>query len=118
MMTADQETFLRQITQTLVERIRPEKIVLFGSHASGHVTPDSDIDLLVILDSHLRRDRRQEMISRTLRPRRFPMDILAYTPAEVALCTTTPGSFLSHILRTGKVLYERQSSRVAQPSTG
>jgi len=108
-MTTDRVTRLRQITQTLVERVRPEKIVLFGSYASDRATSDSDIDLLVILESDLRRDKRQEAISQVLRPHRIPIDILAYTPAEVAICTATRGSFLNHIMKTGKVLYERQS---------
>lgn len=108
-MIGDQEKRLRQITQTLIERIRPEKIVLFGSYASGRATPYSDVDLLVILESDLRRDKRQEAISQVLRPRYFPVDILAYTPSEVASCTTVRGSFIAYILRTGKVLYERES---------
>jgi predicted nucleotidyltransferase len=56
--------------------------VVFGSYATEQATPNSDVDLLVILESDLRRDRRQEAISRILRPRDFPLDILAYTPAE------------------------------------
>jgi predicted nucleotidyltransferase len=108
-MAANQEQHLRQITQTLVERVRPEKIVLFGSQAAGKATEQSDFDLLVILESDLRRDKRQEFISRVLRPRAFPIDILAYTPAEVQACLKDRHSFLNHILKTGKVLYERQS---------
>jgi predicted nucleotidyltransferase len=113
-MTTKHEQHLRQITQTLVERIRPEKIVLFGSQAVGRATEQSDFDLLVILESDLRRDKRQELISRALRPRAFPVDILAYTPTEVQACLKDRHSFLNHILKTGKVLYERQSQRVAE----
>ncbi len=111
-MTTDQ--YLRQITATLVERISPEKIVLFGSHAAGTATPESDIDLLVILESDLRRDKRQELISRTLRPRPYPIDILAYTPSEVQACLKDSQSFLTHILKTGKILYDRQSQRMVE----
>ena len=114
-MTTEQERRLRQITQTLIERIKPEKIVLFGSFAVDQAKPDSDIDLLIVLESDLRRDKRQELISRALRPRTFPVDILAYTPAEVQACVKDHHSFLNHILKTGKVLYERQSQRVAEP---
>ncbi len=43
----------RQILDKLVSRIREkfhaEKIILFGSAARGELTPDSDIDLLVVL---------------------------------------------------------------------
>jgi len=108
MASDEQDLRIQQITRRLVEHVRPIKIVLFGSYASGAATADSDVDLLVILESDLRRDRRQEAISRVLRPHRFPMDILAYTPAEVQTCLNKPASFIRHILETGKVLYERR----------
>ncbi len=106
-MTAEQETQLQTLLQTLIERVQPEKVVLFGSCAGGTATPQSDIDLLVILESDLRRDQRQEAISRALRPRRVPVEILAYTPAEVQQCMEIPTSFVRHILTTGKVVYDR-----------
>jgi hypothetical protein len=99
----EQETQLQVLLQQLIERVRPEMVVLFGSHADGTATPGSD----------MRRDRRQEAISRALRPRRVPVDILAYTPAEVQQCLESPHSFVRHILTTGKVLYDRHSGRLA-----
>ena len=104
------ETELDGLLKRLVEHIQPEKVVLFGSYADDTATADSDIDLLVIVESELRRDRRQEAISQALRPRRVPVDILAYTPEEVRQCLASPDSFVHHILTTGKVLYERHSN--------
>jgi predicted nucleotidyltransferase len=101
------ESELQRLVQQLVERVHPEMVVWFGSGAAGAATPESDIDLLVILESELRRDQRQELISQALRPRRVPVDILAHTPAEVQSCLRNPDSFVRHILMTGKVLYER-----------
>jgi hypothetical protein len=101
-MTAEQEAQLQKLIQ-----------MLFGSYASGAVTPESDIDLLVILESDLRRDRRQEAISRALRPRRVPVDILAYTPSEVQHCLESPTSFVRHVLTTGKIVYDRHSLGLA-----
>ena len=37
---------LERIVRILEKRVRPEKIVLFGSLASGKVHPESDSDLL------------------------------------------------------------------------
>jgi len=34
--------------QMLVDQFQPEQVILFGSYAYGHPTPDSDIDLLVV----------------------------------------------------------------------
>ena len=115
-MTTEQKVQLDALIQTLIERIKPEKVVLFGSYAEGTATPQSDLDLLVILESDLRRDRRQEMISRALRPRRLPVDILAYTPAEVETCMANPTSFVRHILTTGRIVYERHADRVVGKS--
>ena len=115
-MTTEQKVQLDALLQTLIERVKPEKVVLFGSYARGTATPQSDLDLLVILESDLRRDRRQEMISRALRPRRLPVDILAYTPAEVETCMANPTSFVRHILTTGRIVYERHAGRVVGES--
>jgi len=109
-MMVEQEAQLETLIKILVEQVQPEKVVLFGSYADGTATPESDIDLLVILESDLRRDHRQEAISQALRPRRVPIDILAYTPAEVQRCMQMPTSFVRHILTTGKVLYDRNSN--------
>ncbi len=101
---------IRAVVKRIARQFDPDKIILFGSYAGGQPRPESDVDLLVILQSDLRRDKRQEAISMALRPRYFPMDILAYTPAEARACAADPDSFFSHILETGRVLYARQSN--------
>ncbi len=35
----------------IVEKYKPEKIILFGSYATGNPNPDSDVDLLFILET-------------------------------------------------------------------
>lgn len=39
------------VVQRIAQFFRPDKIILFGSHAYGHPTPDSDYDLLIVLDT-------------------------------------------------------------------
>lgn len=39
---------IKQITQQLVNKYQPEKIILFGSVAKGEFKADSDLDLLII----------------------------------------------------------------------
>ena len=34
------------VAKAIVENFHPEKIILFGSYASGTPTPDSDLDFL------------------------------------------------------------------------
>lgn len=98
---------IESIIQKIVENIKPEKIILFGSYVSGEVTSDSDIDLLIILNTHLCAAERQRLVSRLLYPRVAPMDIVVKTPAEIQSAQQKVDPFIHEILRNGIVLYAR-----------
>ncbi len=99
---------ITRITKKISKDCNPEKIVLFGSYAKGTSRYDSDIDLLVVKDSKLRRDERDQEIRRSLREIKFPLDIFVYTPQEVDEYSRLKGSFIAKIFREGRVLYERK----------
>lgn len=96
----------------IVERIsrgfNPDKIILFGSYASGTSTNDSDLDLLIIKDSDLLPHRRSFDIQKLLIGSMVPMDILVYTNKEFEEEQEDSYSFLSKALKTSKILYERR----------
>ncbi|MEZ0395977.1 MAG: nucleotidyltransferase domain-containing protein, partial [Anaerolineales bacterium] len=98
---------LPQVVARLVEALQPEKIILFGSYAYGQPTPDSDVDLLVVWDTHLPPRQRVVEVSRLLYPRPFPVDILVKTPQELET-ESRENFFLREILQKGAVLYERR----------
>ena len=81
------------------------KVVLFGSHASGAVTSDSDVDLLVIMPFRGRRVDQSVAIRMKLRPS-FPVDLVVRSPKEVRERLKIGDSFIRGMLETGKVLYE------------
>ena len=99
---------ISKITEKISKDYDPEKIVLFGSYAKGTSRYDSDIDLLVVKDSRLRRDERDQEIRRSLQEIKFPLDIFVYTPQEVDEYSRLKGSFIAKIFREGRVLYERK----------
>lgn len=101
------EDRLEDVTKRIVESFDPQSIILFGSYAHGHPTPDSDVDLLIIMDSNERPALRATQISRLLRPRPFPMDILVRTPEEIRRRLEIGDYFIHEVLKQGKVLYER-----------
>ena len=101
------ETGLREIVHRMVQALQPEKIILFGSYAYGTPTPDSDVDLLVIMETSAPPTERHLAVSRLLRPRPFPVDILVKTPEEVRCALDEGDFFLGEILNHGRVLYER-----------
>jgi uncharacterized protein len=80
---------ISKIVQCLIG-LNVYKIILFGSYARGTANEDSDIDLVVILDTDEfaktvdeRLDRKQP-INKSIREIRkdFPMDIVVYSKAE------------------------------------
>ncbi len=102
---------IQRAAQKIVDATDPEKIILFGSFAYGKPEPDSDVDLLVIMESDKSAHARSAQISEILYPRPFPVDIIVRTPAEVTHRLAIGDFFFHEILTKGKVLYERASRR-------
>ncbi len=105
------EAKVRHAAQKLVDELRPEKIILFGSFAYGRPTIDSDVDLLIIMNTNLRPHARSMQASEVLSPRPFPVDLIVRTPAEIAERLRIGDCFITEIITKGKVLYERAPRR-------
>ena len=101
------EEILAEIVRRIVAALDPEKIILFGSYAYGMPGPDSDVDLLVIHKTNLRRVERTVAISELILPRPFPVDILVKTPVEIEEALRNNDPFIQEILSRGRVLYEQ-----------
>ena len=82
-----------------------ERVILFGSHAHGEVSEDSDVDLLIIGSYEGRSVDRSVEIRMKLRPR-FPVDLLVRTAEKVRERIRMGDDFLREIVEEGKVLYE------------
>ena len=99
---------LPKAVKRIADELDPEKIILFGSYAYGTPTPDSDVDLLVIMNTRQKTKDRYLTVGRLLRPRQFPVDIIVKTPDEVKRALKNKKNFFIHnIITRGKVLYER-----------
>lgn len=97
--------FLREIAQRVVRSFRPKNIILFGSYAYGKPTPDSDLDLLIVMESRDRPAERIRKVSDLFDPRPLPMDFVVLTPGEVRHRLNSFDPFLEEILAKGQVLY-------------
>jgi predicted nucleotidyltransferase len=102
------DTLLKEITRRIVEHFDPEMVILFGSHSTGSSRTDSDVDLLVIMDTSAPPIQRAVQVKRACRPRFVSMDVLVKTPEEVETKLERGSFFLRQILEQGKVLYERE----------
>jgi predicted nucleotidyltransferase len=101
------EEILAEIVHRLVAALDPEKIILFGSYVYGSPSRDSDVDLLVILQTTARPVDRYVAVSHAIRPRPFPLDILVKTPDEIAAAVAKNDSFIQEIVTRGRILYAR-----------
>lgn len=99
---------INQVATVIIDRFHPRRLILFGSHARSQATPNSDIDLFVEMESALRPLERAAAVDAAFGLHPWAMDIVVYTPAEVARLRGRRGSFLETIEREGQVLYERR----------
>ena len=83
----------------------PQKIILFGSYVYGNPHPESDIDLLVVMNTSLRETLQAVQICQRINYR-FGLDLIVYTPERLAERLSLGDSFLQEISKRGKILYE------------
>ncbi len=96
---------IQQVVRQIVEKFHPRRVILFGSHAYGTPDPDSDVDLLVEMETPLRSVEQALEIRRSVEfP--FPTDLLVRTPQQIAERIQMRDPFFLEILSRGKVLYE------------
>jgi predicted nucleotidyltransferase len=93
------------LARQIADRFHPQKIILFGSYANGQPHPESDIDLLVIMETEMRESQQALQIRQYLNPL-FGLDIIVYPPAKVEQRLAWGDSFLSEIIKQGIILYE------------
>ncbi|MGE0884053.1 MAG: nucleotidyltransferase domain-containing protein [Blastocatellales bacterium] len=100
---------IKELCDQIVREFHPEKIILFGSHAYGEPTSDSDIDLLVVMP-YEGEYRKQLVEIFTRLGTRLPMDLLLRTPKEISERLELGDFFIKEITERGKVMYESAHS--------
>ena len=97
---------LDEMTSRLVAEFRPEKVILFGSHAWGEPAEDSDVDLLVIVaESDEKPVQRAVRAHRSLSGLNVSKDVLVKTRKEFERYQHIKASLENLIQLKGKVLY-------------
>lgn len=108
-MSVSEETreIVREIVDRIVKGYRPKRIILFGSHAHGRPTEDSDIDLLIVKDTDKRPIDRWVEVKKLLRDLNEPVPVspLVYTEEEIEARTAMKDFFLEDIFEKGELLY-------------
>jgi predicted nucleotidyltransferase len=100
---------ITEIVDKIASGYNPDKIILFGSYATGNPNEDSDLDLFVIKDTDLPRPQRTVLVRKMLYGSMIPIDLIVFTPKEIDESKENKFSFVYEVLTTGKTLYERAS---------
>ena len=107
------KTATPELIQEMVDRIvrdfNPVKVILFGSQARGDAGPDSDVDLLVVMDDGLESVAEAEIgIAGCLAGMGVAKDIVVTTPAEIARFGHVVNTIVHSARREGRTMYERR----------
>lgn len=100
---------LDRFIETVVPRMEPERIIVFGSFASGDLDEWSDLDLVIIANTALPFFERLKQVLLLVRSD-IGMDVLVYTPDEWEQMKKERLFIREEIVRKGKVVYERSRS--------
>lgn len=96
---------IKEIAYQIVEHSHPQKIILFGSYAHGTATLDSDVDLLVMMDTEEKPLHVVAKISAAI-DHPFPLDIIVFRPSDWNASLKRKGTFATEVMAQGIVLYE------------
>jgi predicted nucleotidyltransferase len=101
------------LADRIAREFNPEKIILFGSYASGSPSEDSDVDLMVVMPY------RGPSYSAASRVRiainvRFPLDVIVRSPAELIRRLAMNDFFLMDIVEQRLVLHDANDCGMGQ----
>ena len=100
-----------RISQCLVHTIRPEKIYVFGSYATGLANHDSDIDIMAIVNDRQTADRALSVkcrvaLRKALKGLDLAFDFIVENQANFERYRILNGTIQSAVDQTGIVIYE------------
>ena len=102
------QNVLNDAVDIIVKNFAPDKIILFGSRATGTAEQASDYDLCVLKSDLQHKRKTAQDIYRALVGLEFSVDVIVETPENFAALKTNPFLIYGAIAENGEVLYEKQ----------
>ncbi len=118
MWDAESARNIQEITQCIVARVKPLKVILFGSFASGTYTDESDYDFYIVVDDE--RDvskATDEAYNSVLFVKKRPVDIIVGTNSRFEIKGKSRHSLMveGEVQRNGILLYDRTANSTGMP---
>jgi predicted nucleotidyltransferase len=111
-------TTLQKIIDYAVRITAPDKVILFGSMASGKITPHSDVDLLIISEHTRIKRELSNMIRAFCRDFSLKTDVLIYSQSDLEREQQKPNSFLGAVCKDGKLVYSKNKMDTKKTGIG
>ena len=97
-------TDIQKFAADVAREFLPEKVILFGSYASGSAGVESDVDLLVVMPEDVSGARIAAEIITRLKPT-LPIELIVRSSRQIKERLALNDFFLREIMATGKELY-------------
>lgn len=101
---------IRDLVDRIAARFKPQKIILFGSYARGDFNRDSDVDLLIVMDTRGR--HRPSLDIRQQVPFEFAVDLIVMNEKRMRWRVEQGDFLVREALAQGKVMYEARHAPV------
>ena len=100
----------------IAREFRPRKIFLFGSYAYGRPSPDSDVDLLVVLPFR-GNDVAKAIEIRSRFDTPFPLDLIVRKPEFIVRRERERDMFIELLMIEGQVMFPLPRARLSSPKS-
>lgn len=109
-----------EAVQKIAVALNPQQIILFGSRARGDFRPDSDYDLLIVVDDTLPEStfKLAGRAHNAVGDRKFSLDVVVYRRSDFEVSLQDQSDVVCYAVEDGKVLYERQDQKMVIASRG
>ncbi len=95
---------IQKFVADVAREFLPEKVILFGSYATGSARAESDVDLLVVMPVDVSGARVAADIITRLKPT-LPVELIVRSSRQINERLALNDFFLREIMTTGKELY-------------
>ncbi|MDP2871686.1 MAG: nucleotidyltransferase domain-containing protein [Bacillota bacterium] len=100
------DSLIEEVVRRILLATAPDKIIMFGSAATGQMTPDSDIDLLIVESDPGDRRRKSVKIDAALGGLGYPVDVIVISSEWFEASKDVIGDIAYPAHKYGKVIYE------------
>jgi predicted nucleotidyltransferase len=100
------EDFLNKVVERILRVAKPKRIILFGSAVMGAMTPNSDLDLLVIEPGLINQREESTRLREAIGDLDIPIDVFAMEPERFEETKEVIGGLAYPANKYGKVIYE------------